>query len=36
MISTGGFVWKTAYEDTLLHAVGNADTVLFIPLARDN
>jgi len=36
MISTGGFVRKTACENESLQTVRSSDIALFIPQARDN
>jgi hypothetical protein len=36
MISTGGFVRKTACENASLQTVRSSDTAFFIPQARDN
>jgi hypothetical protein len=36
MISTGGFVRKTACENASSQKVGSSNTALFIPQARDN
>jgi len=36
MISTGGFVRKTACENASSQTVRSSDTTLFTPQARDN